>query len=380
MVDVERRLSLADEAVDRADQARERAEGELETADSEVTAARTGLRAGVAQWAASHGSVVTPDDAEAVTLAVDTFGDEGSPTLVDTWHARLDPRRHEVVGHRSALAVEAARVAEHHAALEQRRQAIAAEADDAPPPLPWRGGGRHGRAGAPLWRLVRFADGVGPADAAGIEAALEAAGLLDAWVRPDGSVDADAGGSEAFLAAGAADGGPAAATLASVLVPEDQDEVPSAVVVRLLEAVALGDPPPEPGREPDAAGAEATPRPVVSVARGGTYRLGPLAGRHRVDAPRYIGATARAAHRAARLAALDAELAALDTERANVDARLAELAGWLAAADAAVAGLPSGGRAGRRTPPARSGGRATAGRRGPTSTTLSRRPRPCAAS
>ena len=246
------------------------------------------------------------------------------------------------MGKRSALAVEAERLAEQHTVLAQRREAIAAEADDAPPPLPWRGGGRHARAGAPLWRLVRFADGVDPADAAGIEAALEAAGLLDAWVRPDGSVEAEAGGSEAFLAVGAAAPGTRAPTLASVLVPEDQHDVPSAVVVRLLEAVALGDMAPEPQREIDAAGAATTtPRPVVSVARGGSYRLGLLAGRHRVDAPRYIGATARAAHRAARLAALDAELAALDTERSNVDARLADLEGWLAAADIAVARLPT---------------------------------------
>ena len=47
---------------------------------------------------------------------------------------------------------------------------------------------RVGAPGAPLWRLTDFIDGIGGAARAGIEAALEAAGLLDAWVRPDGSV------------------------------------------------------------------------------------------------------------------------------------------------------------------------------------------------
>src|SRR5207237_7789392 len=37
-----------------------------------------------------------------------------------------------------------------------------------------------------LWRLVRFADGVGEPEAAALEAALEATGMLDAWVTPDG--------------------------------------------------------------------------------------------------------------------------------------------------------------------------------------------------
>ena len=45
---------------------------------------------------------------------------------------------------------------------------------------------RSGRAGAPLWQLLDFRDAVEPPQRAGLEAALEASGLLDAWVTPDG--------------------------------------------------------------------------------------------------------------------------------------------------------------------------------------------------
>ncbi|GAE55418.1 hypothetical protein XPR_2053, partial [Xanthomonas arboricola pv. pruni MAFF 301420] len=51
---------------------------------------------------------------------------------------------------------------------------------------------RSGRA--PLWQLVEFAPAV-PADLQpGLEAALQASGLLDAWVTPDGQL-LDAGGA-----------------------------------------------------------------------------------------------------------------------------------------------------------------------------------------
>ncbi|WP_258039983.1 hypothetical protein, partial [Streptomyces sp. SM1] len=42
--------------------------------------------------------------------------------------------------------------------------------------------------GAPLYRLVDFVPGLPPDARAGLEAALEASGLLDAWVRADGTV------------------------------------------------------------------------------------------------------------------------------------------------------------------------------------------------
>ena len=45
-----------------------------------------------------------------------------------------------------------------------------------------------GRPGAPLWLLCDFADGLNSASQAGLEAALEASGLLHAWVTPSGEL------------------------------------------------------------------------------------------------------------------------------------------------------------------------------------------------
>ena len=108
--------------------------------------------------------------------------------------------------------------------LEEQRRAVAAERDDAPAPNPARPAPRAGRAGAPLWRLVRFADGVDDTAAAGVEAALEAAALLDAWVHPADDVTAtalDAGEADGYLVPLPEAQRPHGPTLASVLEPDD---------------------------------------------------------------------------------------------------------------------------------------------------------------
>jgi len=47
---------------------------------------------------------------------------------------------------------------------------------------------RRGKLGAPLWKLCEFRDHVSAEARSGFEAALEAAGLLDAWVTPVGEL------------------------------------------------------------------------------------------------------------------------------------------------------------------------------------------------
>src|SRR4029077_3270580 len=62
------------------------------------------------------------------------------------------------------------------------------------PPVPHTRapGVRDGRPGAALWRVTDFATGLADEERAGVEAALEAAGILDAWVTPEGNlVDGD---------------------------------------------------------------------------------------------------------------------------------------------------------------------------------------------
>jgi uncharacterized protein (TIGR02680 family) len=339
--DAERRALEAERSVGRAEEADAAADRELRAAETAVSDVRRQLADALRAWADAHAEVVDADDLTAVLDVVPTAGGDDGRLPAEVWRERLAGRRDEATSERARLDRTREDLAEQRATLAERRQAILDERDDAPPPVAWRGAGRERRAGAPLWRLVRFADEVTPTAAAGIEAALEATGLLDAWVTPDGGL-ADEAHDAFLLVPGAAapdadrpvppvpgqSGAVGPPTLAEVLVPEEQDEVPAAVVARLLATIPRG---------PDA-GADAPAD--VTVGEDGRYRLGPLAGHHRLDAPRYLGATARANHRAARATALQAEIDELDREDARVTARLAELTGWLGAADAATAALP----------------------------------------
>jgi uncharacterized protein (TIGR02680 family) len=58
------------------------------------------------------------------------------------------------------------------------------------PPVPYTRSAniRDDQPGAPLWKLCGFRDEISAEDRAGFEAALESAGLLDAWVTPDGAL------------------------------------------------------------------------------------------------------------------------------------------------------------------------------------------------
>ncbi|APU42655.1 TIGR02680 family protein [Streptomyces sp. TN58] len=151
------------------------------------------------------------------------------------------------------------RAAEAHSATAAVLADLAAQSAQHRAGLAARSGGRCGpqaphtrtpglrdRApGAPLWRLVDFRDEVPDHDRAGLEAALEASGLLDAWVRPDGAAFA-ADGHDVLIAP---DTGPVeGASLAGVLRPAvDHGDAQAAqvgveTVARVLEAIGLGGP------------------------------------------------------------------------------------------------------------------------------------------
>ncbi|GAA2676564.1 TIGR02680 family protein [Actinoplanes palleronii] len=240
----------------------------------------------------------------------------------------------------AALGAEADRRGRERDEVAAERAAIAAEHDDAPPASPTRPAPRTGRSGAPFWRLVRFADGIPDAEAAGIEAALHAAGLLDAWVHPadtDTETALGRGAQDAFLRTTGGQPTPPAgekaadqaappiggATLATVLVPEDQEMVPTARITEILSGIALG----------ALTGAS-------GVAGDGRWAQGSGVGRFVKDRCEYIGATARAARRAARIAACDERIADLDTEIARVEAVRQARRGMLAEVAAAGAALP----------------------------------------
>lgn len=304
-------------------------------AEDAVAQARARLRAQLEQWAQGKAGLLAdlaqPELIDALAAAVDTTGEPGARTLrevyadatataVARWRDRL-----------ATLAAQRAALADRRAEVAAERDRIAAEHDDAPPAPATRPAPRAGRSGAPLWRLVRFTVGVAGADAAAIEAALHAAGLLDAWLHPDPGTATTALASDdldGYLLPLPPDRRPAGATLADVLAAEEQDDVPAARITEVLTSVALADVTP-----PDAS--------PVTIGVDGRYVQGVTAGRFAKVSCEYIGATARAARRAARvtecerlLAVIDADLDAVDRGRASVEA-------LLAAVDAAAAQLPA---------------------------------------
>jgi len=206
-----------------------------------------------------------------------------------------------------ALAHEREREAARAQLLDERERLLAGE-HAAPPERYTRDAQtRTGRSGAPLWQLVDFREHVPEADRAGLEAALEASGVLDAWVTPDGRL-LDAHTYDEVVVVGP----PVAANLAAaLLVAVDRDHpqasaVPDSTVEAILAGIGLG-----------AATADTWMDP------SGRWRLGVTEGAWRKPAATFVGRGAREAARRRRLAELAGEIQALEAEIAEAKARTA---------------------------------------------------------
>ncbi|MEU0491590.1 SbcC/MukB-like Walker B domain-containing protein [Nocardiopsis sp. NPDC006139] len=354
-------------ALTEAEEACAGAEAGLEAARADVADA---LAAWSGRWARGPGAVCDRASLPALDAALDTCGQPGAPTLPEVFTDLTDPARTDAIRHEHRLAADRERITADLAAARAERAEVAAERDDAPPADRARTAPREGRPGAPLWRLVRFADGLDPARAAGIEGALDAAGLLTAWVHPDpdaARAALDGRAADAHLVPTPREDAPAGPTLADVLVAEEQDHVPADVIDRLLASVALADAPDDPVASgipmvsggttapgisavstpsggTAAPGASTTPGssdlPAAHISTAGHFSLGVLAGAGPKAAPEFIGATNRAARRRERLADLDARIQAFTAELSDLEERLAAAADRVKAFALARTDLP----------------------------------------
>ena len=199
--------------------------------------------------------------------------------------------------------------------LEGEIGRLRAGGHDAPPATHTRQHGvRDSRPGAPLWKVTDFALDVPEGDRAGLEAALEAAGILDAWVTPDGNlVDGDV-----TVVSGLAP--VPGQSCAGVLTPAIDSADPQArllsneAVQSVLRAIGLG-------------GTGGT-----WVTTAGRWANGVLGGAWGKDSAGYIGERAREAARRARIPQLSGELqqertaiGELDTALDDVGVRRARL-------------------------------------------------------
>jgi hypothetical protein len=185
----------AEQTRDLARLALERAKGALAAAEQAEQAAGEAVQQAVADahgalaaWAARHDGLL-PDPqwrplAGALADAIERFGEPDAPALETVYNAATAAGEQHVRDEQAALRAERGATSTERDRVAAERDRIAAERDDAPPPYPGRTADRETRAGAPLWRLVRFADHVPGHRAAAIEAALQATGMLDAWITP----------------------------------------------------------------------------------------------------------------------------------------------------------------------------------------------------
>ncbi|MFE2811424.1 TIGR02680 family protein [Streptomyces nigra] len=233
---------------------------------------------------------------------------EAARSAVDPWLAALGAERDDL-----SLTVRERETEQHR--LRQRREDWERRTDPEPPPPSHRTAPRTPGTGAPLYRLVDFAHDVGPDARAGLEAALEASGLLDAWVRADGTV-LDPATRDTLLVPGASVPGP---TLAQMLRPVDAPDsgVTAEQVERVLDAVALaggkiltGGP----GTVGMGVHMGADAEPHTAIGTDGSWRLGIAHGRHTKEAAEYVGAEVRAETRRRALAELDRRLLDLQKE------------------------------------------------------------------
>lgn len=219
------------------------------------------------------------------------------------------------------------RLAQQRAALDSQRQTLAAEREalgeergrleagvDTAPPMPYTrpAESRNAREGAPFWQLVDFRTPVTGSQRAGLEAALEAAGVLDAWVSPDGCLQTS-DGVVLLHDTQVLERRRRSASLSDLLqadVPADS-AVPATIVERILVGIACSD--------SDPIDSEAW------IAPDGRFRLGALAGKWLKPAAVYIGYAARAAARTRRLDEIAERLARLADELTALQAMAKQL-------------------------------------------------------
>ena len=239
-------------------------------------------------WAA------TGDGANPAVAAIDDAA-RAAGTELGRLDAELSARRAAHIGRADELAGEVGR--------------LRAGGHDAPPvPYPRLPGIRDDRPGAPLWKVTDFAPGLSAEERAGLEAALEAAGILDAWVTPDGNlVDGDV-----ILVSGAAPvpGPSCASVLVPAVNPADPQAatLPDGAVNAVLSGIGLG----------------AGTGPAWVTAQG-RWANGVLAGGWHKNSAGYIGEGAREAARQARIAALSKELEQVRTAIGELDVALKEV-------------------------------------------------------
>ncbi len=273
-------------------------------------------------------------------LAMDGAADGGDWSAWVDRREGLNPLRQRAqTVHRLKVGVLSDRAAERRQLMTRESEAIEdlrAELSrveqgrvEGPPVLTGRRSDRSDREGAPLWRVCDFRPGLSEAERAGLEAALEASGILDAWLLPDGRL-VHPGTEDTFLQVDESDPGIGAGEdLARWLVPSPdagdpmQRDVSIASIERVLRRI---------GGERD--------RGPYWVSMDGCWRLGPVSGRWSKPSASFLGESSRAEARRRRLREIREELERREAARSGWEAEVRNLEAELVRADVELAAFP----------------------------------------
>lgn len=328
---LERAAAAAEEELRVAKHLADAASSALDAALTAQQATSTSLDAASTQLAVDYGGwaqttvELHPPDAEGIGWELEHWartGDGASP-VADAVARALGDARQRLDGARRDVQTRLEALDDELAGLRAEAERLRA-GEHTPPPVPHTRDRqvREERAGAPLWALCDFADTVDAATRAGVEAALEAAGLLDAWVTPDGRL-LDDGEHDTVLVAGV---GPVPERNLGTVV-RAEDPTVTAILARIGLGASSGD---------------------VWVTADGHWQVGPLHGAWSKPTAEHLGAGAREAARHRRLAELDAGITTREKVRLGIDDELAELKrrDAVAAAEAGAAPDDTGVRQG----------------------------------
>ncbi|MFI6085044.1 TIGR02680 family protein [Streptomyces sp. NPDC051217] len=209
------------------------------------------------------------------------------------------------------------------AALAADIDTLRREADVLPVAPLTRTTDRSTMIGAPLWRLLAFHEGVPDSVQAGVEAALEASGLLDAWVSPYDGIAVPGHDTLAEAAWAVPAQGP---SLLDVLGPETGIPVPADLVSRILGGIAYGSRPPS--------------AHTAAIGADGGWRLASATGTWSKNEPAHIGAVARERARRRRVAELNERLTEVNDSITVLDREARELGERRKRLDADLAARP----------------------------------------
>nr|WP_146218359.1 TIGR02680 family protein [Micromonospora acroterricola] len=318
--EIDKLKATAEGAADAAREASERHEQRLRTLTAEAVAWLTGLAA----WADScpltaaalAGRPAAPTTAELIDEPVTVT--RGARMLHLAWIApAVVQARHDASDARAQYASLEA----EQGRLDTELQALRAGGDVLPPHPEHPRASRARRPGAPFYQLVDFRAALSEDERGGLEGALQASGLLDAWVNPDGGLsDPDLNDLVAVALTGPHPAGHLPNRLASALVatPPAQCQVPIDVVDRLLAAVLLDD------------GQATTDQMGVAVSTSGRWRAGNLTGAWHKPCAEYVGPSTREATRQRMIAGISAQHAEVTRELAAEQVRSDDLAAAVA--------------------------------------------------